>query len=812
MTPRIPTPRLSLLALAAALFSPTGVFTASAADLDGRLPKAAARQIAFADVKPILERSCAQCHSGEKPKGRFSVENREAMLNGGESKEAAIVPGHSGRSPLVHFIADVVQEMEMPPIARRAKFPPLTEAEVSIVRAWIDQGARWPDGVKLTIGPAIADKNEPAADDAAGPRHNAIFDMIRAGDRRGVLRALKDPGALHLRDAEGNTPLIQTAFYMDASQVGELIKRGAEVNATNQSGVSALMKAVWDLDKTRLLIRAGANVNASSKNGNTPLIIASFAHGSSPVVKALLTAGAKVEAANDLGNNAVVAAAEAGDVKTLRILLDHGGDPDSKSHIIESNAEATALMIAAQMGHIDCVKLLLDRGATLNLRTDHGNALNFAAFSNRHEVARLLLDRGIDVDVPGRRIVSFRKDKGLTPLIYACLSERNDPTLVKWLIEKAADINAKASSGETALSVARQRGNTKIVSTLLAAGAKMDEERAPEKKATRWNAGQVDQADPGVLREAAEAGVSMLVKSSARMTEATGNRCASCHQQSIPAVAWSNARRKGFAYPEEVARKQAASSLKASGFASRALEMPLPVPNIASWYLIGLNATGHQPDALTDKFAYTLARYQYGDGRWVTKASRAPTDYSDVTSTASAIRALKLYAPPTMKARIDRSLGKATRWLRGYHPQSTEERAMQILGLRWAGLGKSQTEKFARALLAEQSADGGWAQLTTMESDAYATGLALYALKQAEAISGSHAAYRSGVKFLLKNQLEDGSWRVSTRVSPVQVAIDDIFPHDKDQWISTVATGWAAMALMDAVETRESPKLTSLAR
>jgi squalene cyclase len=194
----------------------------------------------------------------------------------------------------------------------------------------------------------------------------------------------------------------------------------------------------------------------------------------------------------------------------------------------------------------------------------------------------------------------------------------------------------------------------------------------------------------------------------------------------------------------------------------------------------------------------------------VTKASRAPTDYSDVTSTASAIRALKLYAPPTMKKRIDRQLAKATMWLRGYQAQSTEERAMQILGLHWAGLGKADTQKFAQALLSEQRADGGWAQLPTLESDAYATGLALNALKQAGAIPPSHAAYRSGVKFLLKNQLADGSWWVKTRVSPVQVAIDDIFPHDKDQWISTIATGWASMALMNAGETaKAAPKLTA---
>jgi hypothetical protein len=305
------------------------------------------------------------------------------------------------------------------------------------------------------------------------------------------------------------------------------------------------------------------------------------------------------------------------------------------------------------------------------------------------------------------------------------------------------------------------------------------------------------------MRKAAEAGVSLLIKSSARLTEATGNRCFTCHQHSQPTLAWTLAREQGLDYPDDLANGELDAAIRAAKRrADSAIQEPMPVPSIAAWFLVGLNATGYRGDMLTDDFAYSLARYQYGDGRWITKAARAPTDYSDVTSTALAIKALKIYAPPTMKARFDQKIAKATLWLRRYQAQSTEERALQLLGLLWAGNNSSELGRLANALLQEQRDDGGWAQIPTLDSDPYATGLSLYTLNQVGELNTSQPAYQRGVKFLLKNQGNDGSWFVRTRASPVQVAIDGVFPHGRDQWISSAATSWSTMALMLACQNR----------
>ena len=106
-----------------------------------------------------------------------------------------------------------------------------------------------------------------------------------------------------------------------------------------------------------------------------------------------------------------------------------------------------------------------------------------------------------------------------------------------------------------------------------------------------------------------------------------------------------------------------------------------------------------------------------------------------------------------------------------------------------------------RELLAKQHPDGGWSDLETMESSAYATGKSLVALQTA-GLPASDAAYRRAVKFLLNTQQEDGSWYVKTRAMAFQPYFDAGFPHGFDQWISAAGTSWSTMALTLAFPAR----------
>jgi hypothetical protein len=106
-------------------------------------PASAKKGLTFAkDVKPILETSCAKCHSGDRPKGKYRMDTLATVIKGGDSGDPAVVPGHSDKSPIVLFPSDAVEEMEMPPLEKRDKFPALTKEQVGILRAWIDQGAK----------------------------------------------------------------------------------------------------------------------------------------------------------------------------------------------------------------------------------------------------------------------------------------------------------------------------------------------------------------------------------------------------------------------------------------------------------------------------------------------------------------------------------------------------------------------------------------------------------------------------------------------------------------------------------------------
>jgi hypothetical protein len=143
----------------------------------------------------------------------------------------------------------------------------------------------------------------------------------------------------------------------------------------------------------------------------------------------------------------------------------------------------------------------------------------------------------------------------------------------------------------------------------------------------------------------------------------------------------------------------------------------------------------------------------------------------------------------------DERLARARRWLLKVEPRSTYERAELLRGLHWAGARFADVDRVAAGLRAEQREDGGWSQNRYLKSDAYTTGLALHALAETGRMKPADPAYSKGVQFLLKTQLEDGSWFVRSRAPKFQPYFESGFPHGHDQWISALATSYAVAAI-----------------
>ncbi|MEQ2006093.1 MAG: DUF1553 domain-containing protein [Limisphaerales bacterium] len=106
-----------------------------------KLPPAASRPVDFTkDIKPLFGSKCHSCHGAEKQKGQLRLDRKADALKGGDSHAPDIVPGKSAESPLIRFVAGLVPDMKMPP-----KGEPLSAEQIGLLRAWIDQGAKWPD-------------------------------------------------------------------------------------------------------------------------------------------------------------------------------------------------------------------------------------------------------------------------------------------------------------------------------------------------------------------------------------------------------------------------------------------------------------------------------------------------------------------------------------------------------------------------------------------------------------------------------------------------------------------------------------------
>jgi ankyrin repeat protein len=257
--------------------------------------------------------------------------------------------------------------------------------------------------------------------------------------------------ALLLAAAPPDSPVADAAMRGDAEAVRALVKQGADVNAPQGDGMTALhwVAVNGDGELARLLIEAGANLRAVTRNGAyTPLHLAG----------------------------------RGGHASVVRALLEGGSDPDART----GTAAATPLHLAAASGSADAVRALLDAGAEVDARESEWEQtpLVFAAALDRIAVMEALIDAGANVshttrvvDLEAQAAVDAEARKAYDQVI-AVLAARADakptPTQVQAAVRAAQRIqltmvnadpqqDRPLEDGEVQLAVSTQGGMTPLL-------------------------------------------------------------------------------------------------------------------------------------------------------------------------------------------------------------------------------------------------------------------------------------------------------------------------------------------------------------
>jgi len=730
----------------------------------GILSSQVAAKVDFAkDILPLFRQNCLGCHGPAVQQAGLRLDRKSSAMKPFSRRVSA---GSSENSFLYHRISSTEYGPQMPPTGA------LRPEQIALVKAWIDQGADWPDAL-------ANEKDLPPLN----PKAVAAVEWLHIGDLESFMNAATaDPSLLNARGPEGSTPFMYAVLYTDAASLARLLKLGADPNKRNDANATALLWAARDLEKTRVLVDHGADVNAKSDDLRTPLMIAARRNGAAPIVKFLLDhkANPNPNAKPDTESSPLLEALTGGDATIVEMLMRHGAD-----------AKATADQGITMAVTLDCSKCLDLIVPKITDRAVYTAALQEIAVFGDLRANRLMLDHGADVNA--------YDPTGRTPLMYAVLSDVLPLDTVKLLIEHGADVNAKdrhknsGDAGITVLDIANRNGNQPMIDLLVKSGAKATSEAAIALKPRLNN----------TIRNAIQDSLPLLQRADTNFTAKSG--CISCHNNSMTAMAIAQARSRGFRVDEKIASEQVRVNAQAlEKFRDQLHQGFLIAPvgdAIGDWVYgyvaLGLHAEGYKPDLNTDALAlYTLSR-QTPKGDWPFPRAdiRPPICLIRVTQTAIAMRVIQLYAPKPAKPAADKAIRLAALWLAKTRSSSNEDRSWRLRGLAWAGMDKAATQNAMRELLAAQRADGGWADLASMkESSAFATGESLVALHEA-GLPVSAPAYQRGVRFLLDTQQEDGSWYVKTRALALQPEFDAGFSHGTDQFISSAGTSWATMAL-----------------
>ena len=626
---------------------------------------------------------------------------------------------------------------------------------------------------------------------AFGASPEEFFKAVRNNDLAEVKQILTDKSAVNKADSRATTPLHYAAAFGSLESVKLLLEAGADVNVRNAADATPLVLAAPSPQKVAALLAKGADPKLATKAGRTALLVAAATPSAAESVKMLLDAGADVNALDQRGGSALMEATNAGRADVARLLIERGAKVD-----IVDGRGSTPLMEAIVAADLDLVKFYLGKGANVNAASTFGGMVKHGPIALTKLTPLMLAAPFASGDMVKTLIaaganVNCQDGRGLTPLMAAIASENQDPAVVDILIAAGADVNALDTHGESPLDWARKYKHPKVMKALESAGAKgKPGPAAPIRSADK---------PPLAADEAIKQAVALLQRSSTEFFKQSG--CVACHHQPLTDIATRSANNAGVATPAGAIDEHLRTMLSSRPLEPALLQLSGPGGGVdtVGWLAMGLHAKDTPGNSLTDSIMHYIASTQGVNGGWSSFGiARAPFEGGSLTRTVLAVHVLSTYGWPARQAEFDERLARARGWLLKAEPRTTYERAELLLGLKRSKANATDIARVAAGLRRDQRADGGWSQTKYLDSDAYATGLVLNALNETEQMTASSGAYQKAVAYLLKTQLDDGSWYVRSRSPKFQPYFQSGFPHNHDQWISSSATAYAIMGLAPA--------------
>ena len=282
---------------------------------------------------------------------------------------------------------------------------------------------------------------------------------VEENDLKCVERLLDEGADIEERWENFETPLFGAVRATRLEVARLLVKRGADVNATNDAGERPL-HAIWKKSPiVELLIENGAEIDALDKHSSSALMTA-LNYGKLKTAEWLIEEGASLEVKAKDGWTMLHATARSGSKK----IFDAIDEKTAGSKLIDSKTkqEETVLHAAALSNSARLTEELIQRGFGVNATTIHGQTpLHLAALRDRKKTVRALVRNGAEVKVADRQ--------GDTPLHLAAWNRNS--AVPEILLENGADPNAVNRYGWTPLHVASMKGNLILSKYFIEQGA-----------------------------------------------------------------------------------------------------------------------------------------------------------------------------------------------------------------------------------------------------------------------------------------------------------------------------------------------------